>query len=294
MIRVEAPGKLNLALRVGSKRMDGYHPLNIVFQAVSVYDVLEAENAPEGVFELSVSGPQAHLVPTDDSNLAIKAARLLAGPGHGVRMRIAKEIPVTGGMAGGSADAAAALVACNELWGLGLGHLELLSLGKELGADVPFVVFGGTALGVDRGDELTEVPSRGRFHWALAFSDSELSTPAVFSEFDSLCPGSFEPPAVPQALLDALAAGDVYALADALQNDLQESALRLKPNLRSLMESRKLIGALAALVSGSGPTVAFLMRDEDAAQRAVTGLRALPGVRDAMAVYGPVAGAEIV
>lgn len=297
-IKVRAPGKINLALRVGGVQADGYHPLATVFQAVSLFDELEVREAPPGRRTLEVRGDQAPLVPTDASNLALRAAELLAshvgGRDDGVAMKIRKTIPVTGGMAGGSADAAAALVACAALWRIDITPDELAELAADLGADVPFCLLGSTALGRGRGDELVPMLSRGSYHWVLALPDVELSTPAVFRRFDELNPDAGPAPEVPAGLLAGLASGDITMVADNLINDLQPAALSLRPHLADVLEAGLAAGALAGIVSGSGPTCAFLAENEDAAVRLSNALAGNPLARAVKRVCGPVPGARLV
>ena len=186
-VRVRAPGKVNLSLRVGPLEDDGYHPVSTVFQAVSVFEEVVA--TPSDDRTLTVSGPQSELVPTDDTNLALRAARLLAaraGIDDGVHLHLHKGVPVAGGMAGGSADAAAALLACDALWRTGMSRDDLLELAAELGSDVPFALSGHTAVGSGRGHLLTPALSRGEFHWAFAVQDRGLSTARVYAAFDEL------------------------------------------------------------------------------------------------------------
>ncbi len=297
VVRVRASGKINLALRSGPRRSDGYHELATVFQAVSVYDDLEARWAEPGQFELRVGGEQAALVPTDDSNLALKAARLLArmsgSQGLGCSLALRKTIPVTGGMAGGSADAAAALLACSVLWDLDTGPDDLLELGAELGADVPFCLVGGTALGTGRGDRIAPVLSRGSYHWVLVLSEGELSTPAVFRRFDDLRTAQGGGLVTPPELLSALIAGDAAALGQALINDLQPAALSLRPELSRVLTVGRELGALGGIVSGSGPTVAFLAADERSAIELAVGLTTEGIGREIRRVHGPVPGARL-
>ncbi len=297
-VKVRAPGKVNLALRVGGPRPDGYHPLNTVFQALSLFDDLTALPAPAGEYRIQIAGDQAALVPADDSNLAVRAARLLAArhggeARFGVSLEIRKTIPVTGGMAGGSADAAAALVACAHLWHLDVSPSELQDLGGELGADVPFCLLGSTALGRGRGDELVPVLSRGGYHWVLALPEVELSTPAVFRRFDELNPDAGPPPPVPQGLLEGLSVGDVRRVADHLVNDLQPAALALRPYLAEVLDAGADAGALAGIVSGSGPTCAFLAENEDAAVRLSSALAGIGVCRAVRRARGPVTGARL-
>lgn len=296
-VRVRAAGKINLALRVGPRRRDGYHPLATVFQAVSVFDDVEVRTAAPGTFPVSVTGAQAELVPTDGRNLVVKAARLLVEryrlDAVGAEIVIRKSIPVTGGMAGGSADCAAALLALTVLWDLDVTPSELAELGGRLGADVPFALMGQTAFGQGRGDDLVPVLSRGTYHWVLAFADFELSTPAVFARFDELNPAPSGDLGVPAGMLEALATGDAGALAGVLVNDLQDAALALRPEIGRTMEAGLRAGALASLLSGSGPTVAFLAASEEAAIDLSCRLGPTSGCRTIRRVSGPAHGARL-
>lgn len=297
-VRVRVAGKVNLALCSSPRRTDGYHSLATVFQAVSVFDEVEASWARPGRFSVKVLGEQAALVPSGEQNLAVRAARLLAATWGakqplGAELVIRKAIPVTGGMAGGSADAAGALLACAVLWDLDISPDELRVLGAQLGADVPFCLAGGTALGTGRGDQLAPVLSRGSYHWVLAFSDGELSTPAVFAKFDEMGLGA-DRLEVPAALLNALVSGDVAALGRALVNDLQEAALTLRPQLGQVLDAGRELGALGAIVSGSGPTIAFLAANEPAAVDLSVKLSSEGLCRTVKRVSGPVPGARLV
>ena len=296
-IRVRAPGKVNLALRVGGRRPDGYHPLDTVFQAVSLFDEVEALPAPRGVRKVTVHGDQASLVPTDASNLALRAAVALAKyagmRSPGVELSLRKTIPVTGGMAGGSADAAAALIACATLWHIDVTPDELAVVAAGLGADVPFCLMGSTALGRGRGDELVPMLSRGSYHWVLALPDVELSTPEVFARFDELNPDAGPARQTPPGLLSGLASGDIALVADNLVNDLQPAAVSLQPHLADVLEAGLAAGALAGIVSGSGPTCAFLSENEDAAVRLSNALAGSDLARAVRRVCGPVPGARL-
>ena len=270
-VRIRVPGKINLALCVGPRRPDGFHDLATVFQSVSLYDELVAVPAPVGTVTIQVEGKDADLVGAPEDNLAVRAARLLAetyAPGVGAHLRLVKGIPVAGGMAGGSADAAAALLACTRLWGLQVEQRALLDLAAMLGSDVPFTVLGGTAVAYGRGELLTPVPVDHTFAWVLVTSADGLSTPAVFRRFDELHPPMSVPePQVPAGLLAALSAGDPVALAATLRNDLAEPALDLRPDLAATLEQGRAAGALGGLLSGSGPTCAFLAADAQHAAR---------------------------
>ncbi len=296
-IRVRVAGKVNLALRSGRRRPDGYHSLANVFQAVSLFDEVEATWAEPGRFTVRVIGEQAAQVPTGEENLAVRAARLLAAaaarPSLGADLVIRKSIPVAGGMAGGSADAAGALLGCAVLWDLDVSPDELRTLGAQIGSDVPFCLAGGTALGTGRGDRLAPVLSRGNYHWVLAFSHGELSTPAVFGKFDELGLGVDRPEAPPE-VLNALVSGDVQALGRSLVNDLQPAALALRPQLAQLLEAGQDLGAVASMISGSGPTVAFLAANESAAVDLSVKLSGEGVCRAVKRVSGPVPGARLV
>ena len=304
-VRVEAPGKVNLFLSAGAPGADGYHPLTTVFQAVRLIETVTARSqshAARGSTTLSLEEDAA--VPTDSSNLAVRAARLLAettGVTDGVDLTIRKRVPVAGGMAGGSADAAATLTACNTLWGTDLGPDELRDLAARLGADVPFPLLGATAVGHGRGDRLTPLMTRGRYLWVLAFAArGGLSTPAVFSRFDELAAASpskragAAPADVPEEMTAALRVGDARALAAALHNDLQEAAVSLRPELAEVIGVAEGAGALRAIVSGSGPTVAALVPDATSATRVVRALTASTLVGQTVRVDAPVAGARVV
>ena len=308
-VRVEAPGKVNLFLSVGAPGPDGYHPLTTVFQAVRLIETVTARRQStqdHGTVTLTLEEPDAE-VPTDASNLAVRAAELLSettGVSEGVDLLLRKRVPVAGGMAGGSADAAATLVACNALWGTGLSLPELSALAARLGADVPFPLTGATAVGSGRGDLVTPIMTRGAYHWVFALAEEGLSTPAVFRRFDELAgagasasAGSGGGPAVrdvPEALTAALRAGDARALAAALHNDLQVAAVDLRPELAEVIAVAEGAGALRAVVSGSGPTIAALVEDPGSAQRVSRALTTSGLVADVLRADAPVAGARVV
>jgi 4-diphosphocytidyl-2-C-methyl-D-erythritol kinase len=299
-ITVRAPGKINVFFRVGALQSDGYHDVASLYQAVSLFEEVTA--APSDGFSVRFTGPiDGGALPTDDTNLAIRAARLLAertGYAGGVDLTVFKRVPIAGGMGGGSADAAATLVACDELWGTELGRSGLLPLAAELGADVPFALEGGTAVGTGRGDELSPALAKGTFHWVRALSEAGLSTPVVYRALDRHRDAHLrdlgrqpDQVKVDTAVLQAVRVGDADSLADAMHNDLQVAALKLAPELTELLELGESRGARAGIVSGSGPTVAFLVGDaQEAAELRSVLSRA--GVR-ALTVTGPVAGARI-
>ncbi|WP_341358993.1 4-(cytidine 5'-diphospho)-2-C-methyl-D-erythritol kinase [Georgenia sp. M64] len=295
-VQVRAPGKINLALRVGAPRPDGYHPLATVFQAVSLYEDVVATRA-DGI-SLEIHGRGEDL-PVDATNLAVRAAVLLretSGTRAGAHLSLTKQVPVAGGMAGGSADAAATLLACDQLWGTGLSRDELAELASELGADVPFALTGMSAMGTGRGDLITPVMSRGTYHWVLAVQDEGLSTPEVFREHDRLQPLDLDDgpaPRLDDAVLAALLSGDPIQLSRQLGNDLQEAALELRPELGDVLAAADRAGALAALVSGSGPTVAALALDHAHAVSVAGVMRAAEVAGEILLVTGPVPGARV-
>jgi 4-diphosphocytidyl-2-C-methyl-D-erythritol kinase len=300
VVTVRAPAKVNLELRVGPRRPDGFHDLATVFQAVSLHDEISVTRWDE--WQVVPAGTYAALIPTDGDNLAVRAARLVAEQwdvDEKLSIRIDKDIPVAGGMAGGSADAAATLLACDHLWGLGLMRDELSELAATLGSDVPFPLTGGNAMGSGRGDQLAPVLARGTFHWVFAISDVGLSTPAVYAECDRLRDQSGSATDVPEPqvsseLMAALRSGDPAALGAALHNDLEPAAFSLRPDLKELRDAGVEFGALGGIVSGSGPTVAFLTESHEASLDLSVSLAAADLCRDLRRAKGPVHGAHVV
>ena len=320
-VTVRVPAKLNLQLAVGPPRADGYHDLVTVFHAVSLFDEVTAESA--GRNRVTVTGEGADRVPAGSDNLALRAAAALrkaltgraagsrAGAGGdkaGVHITIAKRIPVAAGLAGGSADAAAALVACNELWDGGLSQPQLLEVAARVGSDVAFALLGGTAVGRGRGERLTPAlaPST-QYHWVLAFADGHLSTPEVYAALDRLraaggaggraargrAQAATAEPDLDTALMSALRSGDARLVGQTLSNDLQPAALSLFPSLRKTLAAGLELGALGALVAGSGPTCVFLAASADRALDLAVSLSGAGVCRSVARVTGPVAGAAI-
>jgi len=302
-VTVRAPAKINIYLGVGPRRPDGFHDLATVFHALHLGDEVVAERDEAGRVTVDVVAADGAMVdvaavPRDESNLAARAARALgryAGVECGVRLTIVKRIPVAGGLAGGSADAAAALVACDAVWETGCGRAELATLGARLGSDVPFALHGGTALGSGRGERLAPVMAPARLSWVVAVADGGLSTPDVYSALDDLRgDAEVDPPTVPDALLTALRHSDVPAVGRYLDNDLQAAALQLRPRLQEVLDEGRQLGAVGGIVSGSGPTVVFLADDDRAAQALAADLVASGTCQDAVATGGAAAGARIV
>jgi 4-diphosphocytidyl-2-C-methyl-D-erythritol kinase len=303
-VTVRVPAKVNLQLAVGPARADGYHDLVTVFHAVSLFD--EVTVAPADNDSVAVTGEGAGSVPVDETNLAARAARALvraAGPDRrdapGVAIRIRKRIPVAAGLAGGSADAAAALVACNELWRTGLGEQELSELASGIGSDVAFALVGGTAIGVGRGERVTPALAAGSYHWVLAFADGGLPTAQVYAACDRIRAARGQQPPVPgpalgNGLMAALRSGDPAELGPLLSNDLQPAAVSLRPELRRALAAGPEHGALGAMVSGSGPTVAYLAKDARHAQDLAVALAGAGVCRTLVQVVGPAPGATVV
>jgi 4-diphosphocytidyl-2-C-methyl-D-erythritol kinase len=301
MVHARAPGKINVYLGVGSVMEDGYHDVATAYQAVSLYEDVRAFPADD--FSVRFSGPiDASGLPVDGSNLAVKAAKLLAKRTNhrgGVRLEIEKHVPIAGGMGGGSADAAATLLACDALWGTELSKDELHALAAKLGADVPFALLGGTAIGTGRGDQLSPALAQGTYHWILVLPGGGLSTPEVYRELDrhrerharDIYPVQ-ERPLVDTNVLQALRAGDARMLAESLSNDLQAPAIHLNPALGDVLELGERAGALAGIVSGSGPTIAFLAADLDSALDLQIALSAAQ--LHALRATGPVHGARVI
>jgi 4-diphosphocytidyl-2-C-methyl-D-erythritol kinase len=301
-VTVRVPAKLNLQLAVGPPRADGYHHLVTVFHAVSLFDQVTVE--PAGRDGVTVTGEGADRVPADHDNLAFRAVVALraavrdGGSGTtGVQVTISKRIPVAAGLAGGSADAAAALMACNELWATGLTQQQLCEIGATVGSDVAFALLGGTAVGRGRGEQLTPalVPAT-QYHWVLAFADGQLSTPEVYATLDRLrtAPGRAAEPGLDAPLMSALRAGDAKLVGSRLSNDLQPAAVALFPALRKTLTAGLELGALGALVAGSGPTCAFLAANAERALDLAVALSGAGVCRSVARVSGPTPGAAVV
>lgn len=299
-VTVRVPAKLNLQLAVGPPSGDGYHDLVTVFHAVSLFDEVTVVSA--GQDGIVVTGEGADRVPADGDNLALRAVAALraamtgaAADRAGVHVTIAKRIPVAAGLAGGSADAAAALVACNELWRAGLSQAQLVEVAARVGSDVAFALLGGTAVGRGRGERLTPALAPATpYHWVLAFADGHLSTPEVYATLDRLRAAEAAEPDLDAALMSALRSGDARLLGRALSNDLQQAAVTLFPALRKTLAAGLELGALGALVAGSGPTCVFLAASANRALDLAVSLSSAGVCRSVARVTGPVPGAAIV
>jgi 4-diphosphocytidyl-2-C-methyl-D-erythritol kinase len=296
-VRVRVPAKINLHLGVGPLRSDGFHELTTVYHAISLFDELTARAGD--TLALTMEGEGAGSLALDETNLIIRAARALAAhtrlPAH-ARLHLRKSIPLAAGLAGGSADAAATLLACDLLWGTGLTRDELAEVGAALGSDVPFLLHGGTALGTGHGEAISPILARPTtWHWVVAIADGGLPTPQVYRRLDTLRESPFPPKALAGAddLMAALRQRDPAVLGAALGNDLQPAALALRPELAEVLAAGERVGAVAGLVSGSGPTCVFLAADAADAERLATALNAAGVCREAVAARGPMPGARV-
>ena len=298
-VTVRVPAKVNLQLSVGPKEADGYHNLVSVFQAISIFDdIMIKLGEPGSGLTISVTGDQTHGVPADANNLAAKAVSLISKEYDltvDAHIEIKKSIPVAGGMAGGSADAAGTIIGIDYLYSLDMTREEMTEIAAKIGSDVPFMLSGGTAIGTGHGDQLTAALSRGTYHWVLAVSTVGLSTPAVYAECDRLR-GELEivEPQTNEALMQSLLAADAPGVGAALVNDLQLAACSLRPAIRLVLDVGQEYGALGAIVSGSGPTVAFLVADQDSGLDLAVALTSSGVVGSVVQAYGPVAGAKVI
>ena len=296
---VRVPGKVNLALCVAPRRADGYHDLYTLFQAVSLHEEVTALARVDAEIRLQMTGEGSEDLPCDRTNLAVRAARLLRERNCrydlGVDLLVRKQVPMAGGMAGGSADAAGVLLACNQTWQLGLSRPELSGTAAELGSDVPFLLLGGNAVGTGRGERLRPMPAPGRLEWVFALAPRGLSTPLVYQRFDEMAERGTLVPNADLSLqsLDALCSGDAARVAPELRNDLQPAALELYPELATTLAAGLSAGALSAIVCGSGPTCAFLCADADQADRLAVEVASAPEVRGTRRAHGPVPGPEV-
>ncbi len=298
-VTVRVPAKVNLQLSVGPKEADGYHNLVSVFQAISIFDDITIKlGEPGSGLTISISGDQTHGVPADANNLAAKAVSLISKEYDltvDAHIEIKKSIPVAGGMAGGSADAAGTILGIDYLYSLDMTREEMIEIASKIGSDVPFMLSGGTAIGTGHGDQLTAALSRGTYHWVLALSTVGLSTPAVYAECDRLR-GELEivEPQTHEGLMQALLGADAPGVGAALINDLQLAACSLRPAIRLVLDVGQEYGALGAIVSGSGPTVAFLVADQDSGLDLAVALTSSGVVGSVAQAYGPVAGAKVI
>jgi len=298
-VTARVPAKVNLQLSVGPLGSDGFHEVTTVFQAISLFDDVTVATAPTGEgIKISISGQTSGGVPADNSNLAVKAAQLMIknyNLPEDLVIKLKKEIPVAGGMAGGSADAAGVIVGLDSLFELGLSRDVMESVGSKIGSDVPFSICGGVAIGTGRGDHITPALAKGSYNWVLALSGQGLATPSVYQECDRLREGlSIAPPVVSEPLMQALRAGDAKALGKALTNELQPAACSLRPALRLVLDVGVDYGALGGIVSGSGPTVAFLVSDDEHAMDLTVALSSSGVVSSVVRASGPTNGARII
>lgn len=309
-----APGKVNVSLRVGPAREDGYHEVATLYLAVSLHEEVTAVPRGDSTVTVSISERSAFTdvqhrdaesgelvaaaIPVDERNLAHQAATVLRdrlGLSTGVDLIITKNVPVAGGMGGGSADAAATLVACSALWEAGLSKEQLAEIGAELGADVPFAILGGAAVGQGVGDELSPLLARGELHLVVVPSNTGLATPEIYRKLDAMREEQgvrAEEPELDPDLVRAVCAADAELVATLMANDLQAPAVASLPSLEEMMDAGLVEGALQGIVSGSGPTVVFLARDAESAGHLATGLQERTDVW-AIPVTGPAPGARL-
>ena len=298
-VTARVPAKVNLQLSVGPLGADGFHEVTTVFQAISLFDDVTVATAEKGEgIKISITGQTSGGVPADNSNLAVKAAQLMIknyNLPEDLVIKLKKEIPVAGGMAGGSADAAGVIVGLDSLFELGLSRDVMESVGSKIGSDVPFSICGGVAIGTGRGDQITPALAKGSYNWVLALSGQGLATPSVYQECDRLREGlSIAPPVVSEPLMQALRAGDAKALGKALTNELQPAACSLRPALRLVLDVGVDYGALGGIVSGSGPTVAFLVSDDEHAMDLTVALSSSGVVSSVVRATGPAHGSRII
>ena len=298
-VTARVPAKVNLQLSVGPLGADGFHEVTTVFQAISLFDDVTVATAEKGEgIKISITGQTSGGVPADNTNLAVKAAQLMIKNydlPEDLVIKLKKEIPVAGGMAGGSADAAGVIVGLDSLFELGLSRDVMESVGSKIGSDVPFSICGGVAIGTGRGDQITPALAKGSYNWVLALSGQGLATPSVYQECDRLREGlSIAPPVVSEPLMQALRAGDAKALGRALTNELQPAACSLRPALRLVLDVGVDYGALGGIVSGSGPTVAFLVSDDEHAMDLTVALSSSGVVSSVVRASGPTNGARII
>ena len=264
-LSVRAPAKINLHLEVLGRRHDGFHELRTLYQSIDLCDELTAEPAPEGVLELAVRPRGA--APYGDDNLVIMAARSLqqaAGRSFGARLELDKAIPAGGGLGGGSADAAAALVLLNELWGTGFGRGQLVPIAARLGSDVPFFLHGGLALGVGRGEEVYPLADLTPLHVVVGLPETAVSTPGVFRRLE--CELTWR---APDSNVYAFTAGwDPRPPWEALRNDLQPVVIAGWPEVAGALAELARHRPLLAAVTGSGSSVFAIFSDRGAAQEA--------------------------
>lgn len=278
-VSASAPGKINIFFKVGALKSDGYHDVLSIYQALDIRETVKVADSSR--WKVSVSGAlseeQIAAVPTGEENLVVRAAKSIGQLAKLTRIpelsfEITKNVPVAGGMGGGSADAAAAMLAVDELWDTQVAGEALMKAAAELGADIPFALLGGTAIGIGRGDKLDPIDDVQKLHWVLVPMDVGLSTPRVYAKLDEMRaakgqdPTLVPVPEVPYELIDALVHGDAREVAKHLHNDLQDAAVALMPELSITMHAGLAAGALAAMVSGSGPTIAMLAESEEAAE----------------------------
>ncbi|MGX1433761.1 4-diphosphocytidyl-2-C-methyl-D-erythritol kinase [Cytobacillus horneckiae] len=266
---VKAPAKINLSLDVLGKRDDGYHEVEMIMTTIDLADRLELTLLETNEIKIVSHN---RFVPDDHRNLAYQAAVLLKerfNVNKGVSIAIEKVIPVAAGLAGGSSDAAAALRGLNKLWGLGLTLDELAEIGAEIGSDVSFCVYGGTALATGRGEMIQPLPAPPTCWVILAKPFIGVSTADVYRKLNL---NGLKHPNTKE-MIQAIHTSDYGLVCRHLANVLEDVTLKMHPEVNQIKEQMKRFGADAVLMSGSGPTVFGLVHHDSRMHRIYNGLR---------------------
>lgn len=271
VIHIKSLAKINLGLDVTGTRADGYHLVRMIMQTIDLFDWVTIRKSRHDSVSLTTN---LNFLPTDEHNIAYEAAALLKKDFPqigGVELRIHKCIPVSAGMAGGSTNAAAVLFGMNKLYRLGLGMDKLMEYGLSLGADVPYCLMRGTALAEGIGEKLTRLPSMPACYILIAKPPVSVSTKLVYQSLD-MC-GTLEHPPIDAQLAD-LERQDLYALAEHVGNVLEQVTVPMHPQITQIKQMMRKQGALAAMMSGSGPTVFGIFEEEAQALAAKESIRA--------------------
>lgn len=274
--QMKAYGKINLGLDVVGRLPNGYHEVKMVMQTVGIYDELTFERAESGI-EITTDSAE---LPTDESNLIYKAAKLMKEKYHireGIRIHLQKNIPVAAGMAGGSTDAAATMKGISRMFGLDIGLLELMNMGVDIGADVPYCVIGGTALAEGIGEKLTPLEPAPECYVLVAKPDINVSTKYVYEHLD--LEGIETHPDI-DGMVEAIGMGSLQGILDRMGNVLETVTIPAYPVIQELKQRMKELGAVNSLMSGSGPTVFGVFDEEGKAKAAFEKLKGTSLARD--------------
>ncbi len=262
--QIKAYAKINLGLDVVRRLENGYHEVKMIMQTVNLYDELTLKRTTAGIRLTSDSGE----LPLDENNLIYKAARLMQehyGIAEGVSVKLKKNIPIAAGMAGGSTDAAATMLAMKELFGLETSKAELMKLGVKIGADVPYCILGGTALAEGIGEKLTPLPKAPECHLLVAKPDINVSTKYVYEHLDAA--GVTKHPDI-DGMVNAIEKGSLQGIIERLGNVLETVTISAYPVISVIKDRMKELGAQGSLMSGSGPTVFGIFTEQEKAIRA--------------------------